>query len=188
MTCPFTWSYVQVMSFRIGLLLPLVLLIGCDNAPAEMAPQRTISPSSSPAETGIDDGWSDLEEAVCFVDEEGSFEARYRVNDIPRLAERGPVWDVGSRADFVWINGTKAGHDRTIIVELYVGRDHYLISDAQPVTVRGRRGVFGYVEDGYGIQWWDGYSACGFHHIELFGDTTKQELIRFANGIRFVER
>jgi hypothetical protein len=169
------------MRLTVGIFLVVALVSGCDKEATKMAAGDP--PSSQvvdPTRKEFDDESLYPDESVC---DGYSVEARHLINGVLRVPQRGPVPEVGSRADFVW----RAGGDGFIVVELYRGRDHYPIYPHQTVTVRGTRGTFGYVEDGYGLEWWTGFGSCGFIHLELFGNATKRELIRFADGLVFVD-
>ncbi|MGH2726039.1 MAG: hypothetical protein ACRDKS_03590 [Actinomycetota bacterium] len=154
----------------IGVLF--LLMTGCEKDPLGSLP----SPPS-PSRT-------ELSDSLPIPCPEVAFEATHLVDGVSARPERGPVEELGSFADMIWTRPAPGPLKRIIGIELLVGRTHYTIADPRPVTVRGVRALFGLVEDGYGIEWWEGPGLCGFFHLELFGDASEAELIRFVDGLR----
>lgn len=156
--------------------LALISLLLC-LAACEPRPQRRERPAAQPSPGVTING-------IVYPCPEVAFEATHLINGVAALPEHGPVDELGSFADLVWTAPHEGRTGRVIVMELYIGWTHYAIGNPLAVVVRGVQGSFGSVEDGFGLEWRVGAGRCDFFHLELFGNTTRDELVRFAEGLR----
>lgn len=160
---------------RRVVVLGLVFL--CLSAACESLPQRR-RPSAVEPSPGV------TVNGIVYPCRDIVVEATHVINGVARAPERGPVEDLGSFADFVWTAPHEGPTRRIIVMELYIGWTHYALGNPLPVEVRGVQGSFGSVEDGFGLEWREGPGRCDFFHLELFGNTTRDDLVRFVDGLR----